>query len=573
MRINSLYILALIFILGFFFRLYGLNWDQGLHLHPDERAIVLASLPLQFPTNISEFLSTQSPLNPHFFAYGSLPIYLLKGIAAVLTPFYTLASSYDYINLIGRFLSALFDTGTIFLIFVLGKKLFSKTIGIAASFFYSISVFPIQAAHFYAVDTTLTFFILLTLYTLVLFYEKPTRKKVLLVGVLFGASLATKTSALVIVVSIGAALIADFILIFVKNPHNPRLWLLHIPKLIKILFTDGLIILITTFVSFFIFEPYAFLDFKEFWRQTLQQSQMTRDAFIFPYTLQYINKIPYFYELKNIFLWGQGPILATFSFLGFIYVIFSIIKKNKEKKWAQEFIIIIFFLSYFAVVGKFAVGWMRYMLPLYPLLSLFAAVFVGRFLIPKINLLPRYLSFFIFNFSFLILLVWPLSFMNIYTKPNTRVLASDWVNQNIPVNSTLAIEHWDDSLPMFGQQNYRMITLSLYDPDTPEKWQMINQELSKTDYIIIASNRLYTPLMKLINCETLPVGRCYTQTSEYYKKLFNGKLGFRKVAEFTSYPKFSFPLVKWEYEINDSSADESFTVYDHPKAIIFQKIP
>ena len=216
---------------------------------------------------------------------------------------------------------------------------------------------------------------------------------------------------------------------------------------------------------------------------------------------------------------------------------------------------------------------MRYMLPLYPLLCLFGAVFVSRFLIPKMYLFPRYLSFLIFNFSFLILLVWPLSFMNIYTKPNTRILASQWINQNIPVGSTLAIEHWDDSLPLLEQQNYKMITLSLYDPDTSAKWDLVNQQLSQTDYIIIASNRLYTPLMKLTDCKKLPVGRCYAQTAEYYKKLFDGSLGFEKVAEFKSYPKLSFPLVKWEHEINDSTADESFTVYDHPKVIIFKKIP
>ena len=163
--------------------------------------------------------------------------------------------------------------------------------------------------------------------------------------------------------------------------------------------------------------------------------------------------------------------------------------------------------------------------------------------------------------------------MHIYSQPNTRVQATNWITQNIPDSKTLAIEHWDDSLPLVGQQNYQMLTLSLYDPDTTYKWKIINEQLKQADYIIIASNRLYTPLMKLINCEKLPAGRCYTQTSEYYKKLFDGKLGFKKAAEFTSYPKFSFPLVKWEYEINDSSADESFTVYDHPKVLIFQKIP
>ena len=53
----------------------------------------------------------------------------------------------------------------------------------------------------------------------------------------------------------------------------------------------------------------------------MQQRQMTYDAFTFPYTLQYVGKIPYLYELKNIFLWGQGPILASLSFIGVFYVI------------------------------------------------------------------------------------------------------------------------------------------------------------------------------------------------------------------------------------------------------------
>ena len=71
-------ILLLIILLGGFLRFYNLNWDQGYHLHPDERAIVMFTTPLSFPSSIKEFLTESSPLNPHFFAYGSFPIYLLK---------------------------------------------------------------------------------------------------------------------------------------------------------------------------------------------------------------------------------------------------------------------------------------------------------------------------------------------------------------------------------------------------------------------------------------------------------------------------------------------------------------
>lgn len=557
-------------MLGFFLRIYGLNWDQGHHLHPDERAITLATLPLKIPATLSEFLSVQSPLNPHFFAYGSLPMYLLKGISTLSTPFYTLSSSYDGINLIGRFLSALFDTGTVFLIFIIGKKLFSKTIGLIASFFYAISVFPIQAAHFYAVDTTLTFFVLLTLYTLIIFYEKPNKKMAMLSGILIGASLATKTSALVLMVSFGAALISDFVLIFIKNPHRPKIWLPHIPKLIKILFIEGIIIAISTFASFLVLEPYALLDFKEFWRQTLEQSKMTHDAFTFPFTLQYVGKIPYLYELKNIFLWGQGPILATLSFLGVFYVLFLIITKDKQKKWAQEFILLIFLLSYFVVVGKFAVGWMRYMLPLYPLLCLFGAILAYKlFIIFKGKFRYWKLVVCIFIGS---ILVWPLTFMHIYTKPNTRVVASEWIYKNIPANSVIAREHWDDGLPIGGKIFYKTLELPIYEMQNPIRETEIYQTIQEADYIIIASNRLYIPLQRIArNCDNwnIPQERCPQNANIYYQQLFNGELGYKKVAEFSVAPQLS--ILNFQLSIDDSSADESFTVYDHPKVTIFKK--
>ena len=77
------------------------------------------------------------------------------------------------------------------------------------------------------------------------------------------------------------------------------------------------------------------------------------------------------------------------------------------------------------------------------------------------------------------------------------------------------------------------------------------------------------PLTRLADCNKYP-RRCYTNTAEYYKKLFAGDLGFTKIAEFTSYPTLS--IGKLQMTINDDSADESFTVYDHPKIMIFKKI-
>jgi hypothetical protein len=291
---------------------------------------------------------------------------------------------------------------------------------------------------------------------------------------------------------------------------------------------------------------------------------MTHSIYIFPYTLQYVGKIPYLYELKNIFLWGLGPFISIFAFLGLIKIIYTF-KQFPNSKKAEITILLLFFVLYFGVVGKFAVGWMRYMLPLYPLLALFAGSFLV-FLFSLIKSKPYFIQILIKSVILIMILVWPLSFISIYGKQNTRLEASDWIRSNIQVGSTLAVEHWDDRLPMQDSVGYNFQELALYEhPDSQIKWDNIRNQLSNSDYIIIASNRLYVPLQKLDDCQKFE--KCYPRTSEYYKSLFSEKLGFKKIKEFSSYP--TIPIFGWE--INDDAADESFTVYDHPKIIIFKK--
>lgn len=569
-KISTKLILLGILFIAASFRLYNLNWDQGYHLHPDERAIIMRVVELRFPLdNLSSFFSPESTWNPHFFAYGSFPFYLLKFMGSLFGIIDPLFNTYGQINIAGRFISAIFDLATVALLFYLGRKLHGPAVGFLSSLFYAISILPIQLSHFYAVDTLLTFFSLSVLYQLILFYEKPTSKRAMLIGVFFGLALATKISALVLLVAIGTALIADFVLLFLKQPHKPRVWFPHVPAFLRHLGFYALLINAVTILVFVVSEPYALIDSKEFFRQTMEQSAMTYNAFTFPYTLQYVGKIPYVYELKNIFLWGMGPLLTLLALTGLIFYLRQIFAKEKHGKWAKEIIIVVFFLAYFLVVGRFAIGFMRYMLPAYPLLCLFAGFFSFQVL--------KYIKYktknkFILNTYYIllatILLIWPLSFIHIYTEPNTRTLATQWIDTYIPKGKILSLEHWDDPVPLSGSQNYRILTLPLYDPDTTAKWENINQLLSQTDYIIIASNRLYTPLQRLIDCKSLPQDKCYPLTARYYRGLFNGSLGFQKIAQFTDYPSVPF----FDIPINDQTADESFTVYDHPKIMIFQKI-
>lgn len=555
---------SIIFILflGAIFRFYGLNWDQGQHLHPDERMITMVTTGIHLPQTTQEWstlLTPQSPLNPKFFPYGSFPIYFLKfsgWLFSYLDPRWT---QYDWINILGRGVSAAADLGAIFLIYLLGKNIWSAKTGLLGALLYSFSVFPIQAAHFYAVDSLLNFLVLATLFRLIRFYEKPIFQNASLVGIFFGFSLATKVSATVLLVAIGVALIVDLFLISKK-------------KFIQILFPAlkfGIIIVFFSAITFVIFEPYALIDFSTFWRQTQEQQAMTKNAYVFPYTLQYVGTTPYLYHLKNLVLWGMGIPLGIISVLAAVYLIIRLIievpKPGKENQEAKILILVVFAIAYFFVVGRFAIKFMRYLLPLYPLLCLFSAWGLRTLIVSRkkmLSLAGKISLAFVLPASF----IWAISFISIYSKPNTRVSASLWINQNIPQSSKLAVEHWDDRVPMAG--NYQFLEMPMYENDQSiSKWQQIEKNLQAADYLVLASNRLYMPLQKLADCQKYKV--CYPRTAKYYQDLFAGRLGFQKIAEFASYPRLE--IRNWKLEIADSSADESFTVYDHPKIIIFKK--
>ena len=63
-----------------FLRFYGIDWDQGYFFHPDERQVyyVTDALALPEPLTLPALLDPEGAWNPKFFAYGSLPMYLLR---------------------------------------------------------------------------------------------------------------------------------------------------------------------------------------------------------------------------------------------------------------------------------------------------------------------------------------------------------------------------------------------------------------------------------------------------------------------------------------------------------------
>src|SRR3989344_1168522 len=283
------YLLPIILLLALFLRLYGIDWDAGFHLHPDERMLIMVAERLRFP----------DALNPEFFAYGSFPIYLLKLVSWLFG-----LDSYGRMFHICRAMSALFDTGTVLLVYLIAKQIKPKIADLAA-FFYAVSVLPMQSAHFFISDIPLTFFTTLSLYLLLKITSRSgfSIRLVIGLGVAMGLALATKLPAIFLAFPVLATVI-----------------------LRRVSFKQVLVIGMVSFIVFTLAMPYAILDFVEFKSQLVQQSLMRKDAFIFPYTLQYVGTKPYLYFIDNIVRWGLGWPLGILAIAGTVYALLRILK-------------------------------------------------------------------------------------------------------------------------------------------------------------------------------------------------------------------------------------------------------
>jgi len=591
---------VLILLLGGAFRLYNLNWDNGHQLHPDERFIyevvsgAAGNPAMAWPHSFSQFLdiskppagapatvSTGSPLDPHSFQYGSLPLYLLALVAGTIAtaaqhvPFlsqWSAVNTYGGLPALGRTLSALLDLLSVVLVFFIGRRVYGYWTGVLAMALTSFTVLDIQLSHFYTVDAVLLPLALLTVLASVHIVQSDSRRPYVWGGIAFGAALATKTTALLLLAPlVSAAVLAAWgsapwhgnrsLTASLKRQYAATASRLNW-NLQWILGT-----IVIGALTFVICEPYAVLDRIQLLSDIQLQSELlvTNDPpFQAPYTLQYAHTAPYLYQLKNLLFWGMGIPLALAAFGGVLFGLYQVARRRVK---LDQAVLLLWIIPYFLFVGRFFAKFDRYMLPIMPIMTLMGAAFlvwlVRRFR-GAIRIGAGSILVAVTAASFL----YSLAYMNIYAHPNTRVAASRWMFSHIPAGTTIAEEGaWDDPLPIDEQGHvgsvYPELQLNLYDgesstSDLQHKVGDITNVLTHAHYIVMSSQRMVGSIPRV-------PGR-YPIANRYYDLLFANRLNFRLIKHFQQHPQLG-PFVVYDYP-----ADESFHVYDHPNVKIFKRI-
>lgn len=545
MRLRSLAILGII-VLGAFLRFYKLDWAQGLFTHPDEYHIVGAVGQLSFPNQ----------MNPHFFSYGTVTIYLIYFTQQLLNYLSTITNLH-FLNfslfLIGRFYSALFSTITIFIAYKICANFFTKkAFVLTAAFLVAITPGLIQQAHFATPESAQIFFLFCSLLFMITSVKQNRISHLIISSIFFGLSLGVKVSSVIFILPL---IITAIVRIFPKNFFFKFPWLLKKQALKRFLEFLGLLAIITTTatVTFAIVAPYVFLDFPSLLSNLQYEGGLAIGKFTVFYTRQFIDTIPILFQSEKILPYTLGPFLFLFSVIGFIIVIIDFIKKPKM----ILLIIISAFLSLFISNAFLFAKWTRFISPTFPFFAIFAV-----FLLDKLYSKNKFIS----NLLTVILLIgtflWALAFFSIYLHPDIRITSSNWIEKNIPEYSTILVEGGNMiDIPLQG--NFNRISLDFYnlETDTQSRLEVLNG-LKRTDYFIIQSRRVF------MNHQRLP--NLYPETTKFYDALFAGDLGFKQIQEFHSYPMLQ--TGNWKLEFPDEKAEETWSVFDHPVIRIFKKI-
>jgi len=439
-------LLVLILLVGAYFRLVGNDWGENQSLHPDELFLSNVETAIEPVANLGEYFDTDnSSLNPHnrghgFFVYGTFPLFLTRYTAEWLGQ-----TGHGQVQFVGRNLSALADLMVVLLVYLIATRLYDRRVGLVAAVFSTGVVLQIQLSHYFTVDNFINLFTYLGIYFAVLVAThgregeadeaKPFKlEHFLLFGVALGLAAASKINSLPLALMLPAAVLLRLsrLPVDVRRRHGwNTLAYLVLAALVSVL-------------VFRIFQPYAFsgpgffgLRPNEKWLDNLRSlaAQQTGDV-DWPPSTQWARRSIWF-SFQNLALWGIGMPMAIFAWGGFIGIGWRMLKGA----WRRHALLWGWVAFYFTWQSLVFNPTMRYQLPIYPGLAVFAGWGVvalwkavsRRFQEPSWRrAAARVLAGGLGGLAVLGTLLYAYAFTHIYTRTETRVQASYWIYQNIP---------------------------------------------------------------------------------------------------------------------------------------------
>lgn len=441
--------LVLLGILGIAFglRIWGINFGLPYRYHPDEPQHVAEAARML----VEHRLEPQIFNNPPFYKYllvladaGYAGVSLLLGRYESLSE---LASSLSWdpspLYLLGRVVSVIAGTLTVLITYFIGKAAYTAQVGLLSSFFLAVSFLHVRDSHFAVNDALLVLLVATAVLAAikVIQYESP------LWGVIgagsAGLAFATKYTAVFVIFTLTVAVIIAF------YKDRTRKLRARLGMLVAIWSTFGLAAVFGS--PYFLLKPVKVY-------QSISGS-------IYAYGVngfegwQLDAAGAYLYYLKSL-VWGMGPVLALLALLGCFLAL--------ARHTKAELVLLTYPILLYLFMTRQEMYFARFLLPAYPALLVLAASCASAFISyigERAFLTPGKLLLVVAVAAALPPAIQSARLGYLLAQTDTRTLAKQWVEQNIPEGAKIAVD-WPHHGPPLS-------TLASPEPDSARAYELM----------------------------------------------------------------------------------------------------
>ena len=397
-----------ILLIAVLLRFYGVGFGlPHTECRPDETSLVYKAL---------GFFS--GDLNPHFFNYPSLYMYTLFVVYGVyfLSDYLLGFSTSDMLTevilhpdrfiLISRLLSATLGSASVWMVYVISKRLLNVRTAKFAAFFSSVCYLHVRDSHFGTADVTMTFFILCSMYFIVEVYRTGSTLDYVLGGSFAGLATSTKYGGVLLVLPGVLAHVSHHAKL-TTNPKSTASLLMNAFRSQKVwIFGISLILLFVIFTPFSVLDPTHFVaDFKS---EVLHLSRGHAEISL---------ERGWWVHLRYTLPYGMGLAMFIGSLAGIVV--------HAKKDGLQALILFSFPGVLFIFAGGGHTVFVRYMIPALPFLCIGSAICLIQ-LGNRISALLPLLALVVASQS----IYYCISFDGLLAERDNRLLAADWINQH-----------------------------------------------------------------------------------------------------------------------------------------------
>jgi hypothetical protein len=449
-RRGGLLLVVGILVFAFGLRVWGLGFGLPYAYHPDEPTYVSQAL------NLGAGIIGRQP-NPTGLSHILFGEYAGYYLAGRLTGLFSSAAAFEQAYranpsiflLLGRLTSALLGTLTVLVVYGLGTRLNRRTVGWLAALLLAIAFLHVRDSHYGVPDIATTFFISLAVLLCIVASQKHSNRYLGLAAAATGLAVATKWS----VWPIGFPLLIAFgVQLWWRSHHRLA------PVSRQILF--GLAIAFCFLAGFALGGFELFIKPATYIEYALREARAGEAGGFGLWQIDTVSGWEFY--LKTL-LYGLDAILLCLGIVGLVRRAFLAATRRE----VASVLLIAFPMIYFIVMGSTQHYFARYALPLIPFITVGAAeivIVIYDWLVAKKNRsLARGITGLLVVAALIMPLLKSIQHDILLTKTDTRTIAKDWIEANLPAGAKIAADWPIHTPPLATAEQAVPDTATVYD--------------------------------------------------------------------------------------------------------------